>query len=125
MIVSPGSAGLASVISLKSAWVRTPGPIPVSSTEKMPGLLASTGTTTPFDNSPLLFTTIVAGVPEVEKGVCRLICPAETKNSGASTPLMVTLIPARLVGSGVVLAVASEGASPEPNSESSVPPEMG
>jgi hypothetical protein len=36
-----------------------------------------------------------------DHGACRLICPGETKNNGAFTPLIVTEVPARTVGSGV------------------------
>src|SRR5260370_40358076 len=43
----------------------------------------------------------------VSKGACALISVELTKTSGAARPLMVTAVPLREVGRGMVIAVAS------------------
>ena len=56
-------------------------------------------------------------------GICALICPADTKRSGASVPFTVTETSARVSGSGIAGALAVTGARPEPKTENSDPGE--
>ncbi len=51
----------------------------------------------------------------VEGGTRKLICPGETKNSGAAVPLTVTVVPKSVVGSGCAVATCVPVASSVPN----------
>jgi hypothetical protein len=123
--VSPGTAGDCGVTRLKSACVMIPGPMPVWFCVKAAGLDGATGVETVFEFEPPRFTTMFAEVPDMEKGTAMLTCKGETKNSGAGTPFTVTVVPARLVGSGVACAAWVPFANPEPNKATMLPPEIG
>lgn len=66
-------------------------------------------------------TTTEALVPATSKGVWKLICPGETKNSGAGIPFTSTLAPPRSVGSGNAAAAAVVETRPVPNKDSTLP----
>src|SRR5712692_10455425 len=84
---------------LTKFWI-APGPLPLEICEKMPGDAVCTVTLTAA--LATLFTVTTTGTEPVgvAHGTWALICPEETKYSGAGRPPIVTEVPLMLVGSG-------------------------
>src|SRR5262249_30986251 len=61
-----------------------------------------------------LLTMKTAGPRTTVGGMMKLICPGETKRSGAGTPLTVSVVPASDVGSGNVCAASTRYARFDP-----------
>src|SRR5690348_11053880 len=93
---------------------------------KMPGDSGATLTDCGAETALFTITTTFTGpVAETSHGSCALICPDETYNSGAATPLNATVTPPSESGKGMVEAAATCGARFEPKIETSDPGETG
>ena len=80
-------------------------------TRKMPDDRSEISAETRLPASPSRTTCTVLIPCGVSHGIWKLICPWDTKNSGACVPLMNILVEESSLGRGVNRATAVEGAS--------------
>src|ERR1700689_1250940 len=113
----PGMAGLWEELAEPSEFTAAARPFTVNKA----GAAAFTVIAFAADSFPLTRATTLAGPAATSLGTCALICPEDTKTTGAVIPLIVTETSPIDKGSGVPDAEAAAGAKPEPNIEISDP----
>ena len=106
-----------SELSVATAW-----PLPFALTAKIPGAAGTICTLSAAEAPTVVVTTTSTGPRPRFQGTWALICPAETKYSGAGTPPKVTdsTFPSA-VASGMAAAVTVWDARLTPNTDAMEP----
>src|SRR5579871_1349424 len=124
---APGIDPVGAANAPVTALVIAPCPVPCPLIAKMPGPTGpSVNGCAVLDCVPVVTVTVVVVCPATSQGSWKLICPGDTKKSGALIDLPALVVnetdaPSSEVGKGIELATIVSGARFVPNVET-IPP---